>query len=342
MATTIYGDISPRTAAYVVKDLLERAMPYLCIEKFAQAYTIPKNMTKSASFRRYFLLGAPGSGTAAGGTGATVLATAPLTEAVTPTGQKLDKVDINVTLNQYGDFITTSDVVEDTHEDPILKQATEVLGEQAAQTKETVSYNVLKAGTSVRFANGVARNQVNTPITLSLIRKGTRDIKRQNGRYITSVVKSTPAFNTQPVEAAFVCLVHPDVENDIRSIAGFIQTKQYGTVTPWENEIGSVEDVRFVKSTLFVPFADAGGAAGAMISTSGVNADVYPCLLLGKDAYGVVLLKGGSSIMPMVVNAKPASGDPLGQRGTIGWKTWHAAVILNDAWMVRLEVAATA
>ncbi len=342
MSVTTYGDISPRTAAFVVKELLIRAMPYLCIEKFGQPYVMPKNATKTATFRRYFLLGASGSGTASGAIGSTVLATTPLVEGVTPAGQKLDKVDISVSIAQYGDFVSSSDVVEDTHEDPVMAQAVDVLGEQAAQTKETLSFNVLKAGTSIRYANGTGRTDVNTPITLTLLRKATRDIKRQNGRYITSVVKSTPAFNTQPVEAAFVCLVHPDVETDIRGISGFIPTKQYGSVTPWENEIGAVEDVRFVKSTLFVPFADAGGTAGSMLSTTGTSADVYPCLLIAKDAYGVMVLKGANSITPMVVNPKPSAGDPLGQRGTIGWKTWHAAVILNDAWMVRIEVAATA
>lgn len=342
MSATTYGDISPRTAAFVVKELLQRAMPYLCIEKFGQSFVQPKNATKTASFRRYFLLGAGGTGTAQGAIGSTVLATTPLVEGVTPAGQKLDKKDITVTIAQYGDFITSTDVVEDTHEDPVMMQAVDVLGEQAAMTKETISFNVLKAGTAVRFANGASRAAVNTPITLTVLRQATRDIKRQNGRYITSVVKSTPAYATQPVEAAFVCLIHPDVENDIRNISGFIPPKSYGTTTPWENETGAVEDVRFVKSTLFTPFADAGGAAGTMLSTTGTLADVYPCLLLGKDAYGVLVLKGANSIKPMVVNPKPAAGDPLGQRGTIGWKTWHAAVILNDAWMVRIEVAATA
>lgn len=342
MPATTYGDISPRTAAFVVKEMLMRAMPYLCIEKFGQAYPIPRNMTKTATFRRYFLTGAGGSGTAQGSIGSTVLATTPLVEGVTPAGQKLDKKDISVNISQFGDFVTITDVIEDTHEDPIMMQTVDILGEQAAMTKETVSYNVLKAGTAVRYSNGVARTSVNTPISLAVIRSATRDIKRQNGRYITSIVKSTPAYNTQPVEASFVCLVHPDVANDIRNISGFIAPKQYGTTTPWENEIGVVEDVRFLASTLFIPFADAGGAAGAMLSTTGTLADVYPLLLIGKDSYGIVPLKGANSITPMVVNPKPAAGDPLGQRGTIGWKIWHAAVILNDAWMNRIEVAATA
>ena len=34
MAMTVYGDISPRTAAYVVIELLKRSMPFLVLEKF--------------------------------------------------------------------------------------------------------------------------------------------------------------------------------------------------------------------------------------------------------------------------------------------------------------------
>jgi len=79
-----------------------------------------------------------------------------------------------------------------------------------------------------------------------------------------------------------------------------------------------------------------------MRSTTGTNADVYPILFFARDAYGIVPLKGKDSLTPMVVQPRPAPGDPLGQRGTVGWKAWQSAIILQDAFMVRLEVAATA
>jgi N4-gp56 family major capsid protein len=100
--------------------------------------------------------------------------------------------------------------------------------------------------------------------------------------------------------------------------------------------------VRYLASTVIAPFADAGGAKGAMRSTSGTSADVYPILYFGRDAFGIVPLKGKSSMTPMVVNPKPAPGDPLAQRGTVGWKLWTTTIILQDAFMARLEVAATA
>lgn len=343
-ATTSYGDITPRTAAFVVKDLLKRAMPYMVIERFGQMYPIPQNNTKTAKFRRYFLVGATGSAGAgvAGQAYYVPLAVTPLVEGITPTGSRLTFVDYTVSLNQYGDFVTITDVVEDTHEDPVLQEATQIMSEQASLTIETVRYNILKAGTNVFYANGTQRTDVNTAVTLTLQRQVTTALTRQNAKPITQVLKSTPDYRTEPIEAAFIGLVHPDLETDIRSMTGFISTKQYGTVTPWENEIGSVERVRYLTSTVFTPFADAGGAKGAMRSTTGTSADVYPILYIARDAYGIVPLRGKDSLTPMVVNPKPAPGDPLGQRGTVGWKAWQSAVILQDAFFIRCEVAATA
>ena len=321
-----YGDITPRTAAHAVAKLLRRALPHLVIEKFGQVYVMPTKSTKVASFRKYNAL---------------ALATVPLVEGVTPTGKKITVTDVNVTLQQWGDYIEFTDVIQDTHEDPFLMESMGVLGEQAAQSIETVRYNVIKAGTNVFYANGSARANVNTPISLTLQRKCTRALKRQNASPFTSVVKSTPAFREEPIEAAFIALCHTDVENDIRGMDGYINPKQYGTSTPWSNEVGSVEDVRYLRSTIFTAFADAGAATSTMVSTTGTNADVYPVLYLARDAYGIVPLKGKSAVSIAVVQPKPVSGDPLGQRGTMSWKVMQEAVILQDAFMVRGEVAAT-
>jgi N4-gp56 family major capsid protein len=337
-----YGDISPRTAAYVIKDLLSRAMPYMVLEKFGQTYPIPQNNTKTAKFRRYFLQGATGAAGSGSGNYYVPLALSPLVEGVTPAGNRMANADYTVQLNQYGDYVTITDVVMDTHEDPILSEATGIMAEQASMTIETIRFNILKAGTNVFYANGGARNAVNTPMALALQRQITTSILRQNGKMITSVVKSTPDYRTEPVEGAFIALAHPDCETDIRSMTGYINPKQYGTTTPYENEIGAVERVRYLTSTIFAPFPDVGGAKGLMRSTTGTLADVYPILFIARDAYGIVPLKGKDSITPMVVNPKPAPGDPLAQRGTVGWKAWQSAVILQDAFFVRCEVAATA
>ena len=339
-----YGDISPAVAAYAVVRMLKRAMPYLHLEKFGQTYPLPTNSTQTAKFRRYFLSGA--TGTAGSGSGAYYypVATTPLVEGVTPSGNKLANQDYTVTLAQYGDYVTITDVVMDTHTDSILQSATDILGEQAALTVETLRFNVLKAGTNVFYANAVAGrvNVVAAPVIADQ-RRVTTGLNRQNAKKITQVVASNPDYNTKSVEAAYMAVCHPDLETDIRGMTGFKPVADYGPHTsPFEGEIGSVEQVRYLTSTVIAPFADAGGAKGLMRSTSGTSADVYPILFFARDAFGIVPLKGKSSMTPMVVNPKPSPGDPLAQRGTVGWKLWTATVILQEAFMARLEVAATA
>ena len=352
MATiTSYGDISPAVAAYSVVRMLKRAMPYLHLEKFGQTYPLPTNSTQTAKFRRYFLVGATGAaGPDGGGTNGAgsaffiPVATTPLIEGVTPSGSTITNQDYTVTLAQYGDFVTITDVIEDTHTDPVLQQMTDMLGEQAAVTVETLRFNVLKAGTNVWYANKVAgRSSVVTAITLTDQRGITTALNRQNAKKITQVVASNADFNTKSVEAAYVAVCHPDLESDIRNMTGFVPVASYGPHTsPWEGEVGSVEQVRYLTSTVIAPFTDAGGAKGAMRSTSGTSADVYPVLYFARDACGIVPLKGKSSMTPMVVNPKPAAGDPLGQRGTVGWKLWTSTIILQDAYMLRGEFACTA
>lgn len=327
MPTTAYGDISPRTAAYASKEMLRRGLPHLCLEKFGQAKPLPSRSTKSVKFRRYEALdNTP----------------AALTEGVTPSSTQLTHTDVTATLGQYGDIVTITDVVNDTHEDPVLNEAVEILGEQQAQMIERVRFDVVKAGTNVFYANGVARNAVNTPITRAIQRKVTRLLKRQHAKTFTKVIRSTPSWGTEPVQPSYIGLVHPDLESDIRNMDGFVPCEKYGSMTPYENEIGKVEDVRYLCSTIFDKWEDAGGAAGAMLSTTGTNADVYPILYVARDAYGIVPLKGKSAMTPMVVNPdRPSDSDPLGQRGHVGWKGYQTAVILNELWMVRCEVAAT-
>ena len=339
----LYGDITPAIAAYAVVRMLTRAQPLLQLERFGQTYPLPTNSTQTAKFRRYYITGATGSAGSGSGSFSIPVATTPLVEGVTPAGSKLSNVDYTVTLSQYGDFITITDVVMDTHTDPILQQATDILGEQAALTVETLRFNVLKAGTNVFYSNGTARTDVNTAISLTVQRQITTGLNRQNAKKITSIVASTPDYNTKSVEAAYMAVCHPDLESDIRGMTGFKPVADYGPHTsPMEGEIGSVEQVRYLSSTVIAPWADGGGAKGAMRSTSGTSADVYPVLVFGRDAFGIVPLKGKSSMTPMVVNPKPAPGDPLGQRGTVGWKLWTATVILQEAFMARLECAATA
>lgn len=328
MGLNVYGDISPAVAGYVNPQFLMRALPYLVLEKYLDMKPLPSNSTKVAIFRRYEAL---------------AKALTPLVEGVTPQGKTMQKTDVQVTLQQYGDFVQLTDQIADLHTDPVLSEYVTITAEQCAQTLETLRYNVLKAGTNVFYANGTARTDVNTEMVLALQRKVTRAFKRQNVGYITSQTASTPNYGTVSVRAGYVALIHPDCENDVRAMAGFKDAVDYGAKVPVDTfEIGAVEDVRYIRSTIFESFADGGGNKGAMVSTSGTKADVYPIIFLGAHAAASVPLKGkGAVTAPIVRNPGTISdSDKLGQRGHVGWKAYFGAIILNQLFMARVECAA--
>ena len=327
---SVYGDITPRTAGKAMPGFLMRALPYLVLEKYLDLKPLPSNSTKVAIFRRYEAL---------------EKATTPLVEGVTPVGKNMTYTDVQCTLQQYGDYVTLTDQIADFHEDPVLQEYVGITAEQAAQTLETLRYNVLKAGLNVFYANKVVgRDSVVTAISLSDQRRVTRAFKRQNAAYITKKTASTPNYGTVAVRASYIGLVHPDLENDIRALTGFKDAVDYGaSQAADEFEIGTVEDVRYIRSTIFESFADAGSNKGTMVSTSGVKADVYPIIYLAAHAAASVPLKGKNAITaPIVRNPGTISdSDKLGQRGHVGWKAYFGCVILNNLFLARLETGAT-
>lgn len=326
MAMT-YGDVNQRTAGYAAAEMLRHAQPKLILSKMGLTKPLPKNKAEKMIFRRPVPL-AP--------------ATTPVVEGVTPSAQKISYVDITVTLKQYGKPLEITDKVTELSEDPVMETMSMLAGEQAGATIEQVLYGVLKAGTNVFYANGASRSAVNTVITLNKQRAVIRALAAQKAEKITRMLQSGVQYGVAAVAAGYVAVAHTDLEADIRNLAGFTPVERYGTRMPLsESEIGAVESVRYILSPDLAPFASAGGAfGGTVLSSNATLADVYPVLYFGQDAFAQVPLKGSEAIRPMVLQpGTPSKSDPMAQRGYVSWKCWYAAVILNDLWMARLEVA---
>lgn len=331
MAITSYSDsgISPRTNVYAEREMLRYAKPVMVLEKLAKTKQMPKNKTDTIKFRRPRVFTA---------------ATTPLVEGVTPNTTQFSYEDVSATLKQYGQVVEITDKIEDMAEDPVLQDAAQQCGDNLGRTMEALNYAVVRAGTSVYYANGTLRTDVNTPISLTKQRAVLRALKANKAMKITKVLSGSSDYGSRQVEASYVAVAHTDVESDIRNMPGFKTVAEYGTRSPIsEYEIGAVEDVRYILSPDLAPITDAGGAKGSMVSTTGTSADVYPIIFFGQDAWATVALRGQGAVEPSIIPVgMKTKDDPLGQRGYVGWKAWHVAVILNQAWMSRLEVAVTA
>ena len=115
---------------------------------------------------------------------------------------------------------------------------------------------------------------------------------------------------------------------DSGSLAGryvLIGGKRYKVLSNTGSAMTLAEAITAADNAVIYP--GEGGAEGCA---------VYGCLFVGKGAYGVVDLSEGTEV---IVKPRGSSGtaDPLDQRSSVGWKGIHAAAILYDEYMVRVE-----
>jgi len=337
MNTITYGEIEPRVGIQAVARLLKVGQPLLVTQRFAQMEDAKRRAGNTIKWRRYH---------------AFTVSTAPLAEGVPPSVQPLRKTDYTAVLRQYGAVCELSDVCYDLHEDNALGVCIDRCGEQMAQTVETLTIDVLKAGTNVYYASGAAsRVALAAAVSRSDLRLVARGFDRDDGMPISRIVSPTPNVATRGVEASYFAMCHTDLKADIRNITGFTSYVEYGN--PGERlpgEVGAVEDFRFICTRMFTPWLAAATTASTQSTflsngskTDSGSADVYPIICVARDAYGVVRLQGRKAVGIQVLQPNKArGGDPLGQKGTVGWKTYYAAAILNEDWVARLEVNCTA
>lgn len=197
---------------------------------------------------------------------------------------------------------------------------------------ERVIAGVLLAGTNVHFSGNTGgviatnRSGVNQPLTLAVQRRVMRGLRRQNAQRITSVVGASPNFNTSPVPPCFIGVAHTDLEQDIREMPGFIPTEKYGSYKPMDGEVGSVEGVRYILTTVLEPWLDEGAApvAGASVeSNEGACADVYPVLYFAKTLTGRFPLPRRAGTAASPVTPDGAQSQRAARRRSVGTAREH-------------------
>lgn len=328
MPQTGLAQVPPGVAAFYDRNLLERAQPNDVHGRFGQKRPIAQRNGNQIKFRRYSQLAA---------------ATTPLTEGVTPTGSQLAVTDITATLAQYGDFIQLSDLVSMTNQDPVVTEATDVLGDQAGTTIDQIRRDVLVAGTNVAYAGtATTRAGTVTKIAAADLDKAIRFLKNQNAKFIKMGIMASDGVGTGSVRKAYIALVHPDVEYDLEQIVGFRAVSDYGSQEGViEDEIGAYKNIRFVASTNCKVFANATTVLTAGFK-GGTTNDVYATLIFADNAYGICPLTGQAMNTYVKALGSAGTADPLEQRSTVGWKATTTTQILNQSWMIRLETLATA
>lgn len=322
MATETTSTLTNESRTFYEGILLKRLLARLVALQDGQKGTVPKQGGATVQWRRF---------------GALAASTTPLTEGTTPAGKNLSVSTVSGTLAQYGDYVIGSDLVDLVSIDPVIANASELLGEQAGLSVDTVVMNVLAGGTNVRYANGRASRvtvAAGDVINSAEIKKAVRALRAAN----------VPTFP----DGTYHAIVHANTEYDILGDTTLVNVASYGGGVSTQQGLDILKGeflrawgVTF-KRTTQAPVFSAAGAAGI---------DVYGMLIYGPEAYGVKDLatqtvgepneetqQGAASIIFKPLGSA-GSADPLEQRWSCGWKVGFVSKILNDSRIVRVEHA---
>lgn len=310
---TTDSKLSAENKTFYDRALVEEAGPNLIHGQFGQKRPIPKNGGKRIQFRRYASL---------------PKALKPLTEGVTPEGRKLSATAVEAEVNQYGDFVCLSDVLDLTAIDNNVLEATKAVGRQAGLTLDTITRNVLQSGTNVFYCPKVGANGVQAPVT---DRSGLDKTCTLTVDVVKKVAAMLKAANAPKIDGDYVCILHPYVAYDIMSDPRWEEMHKYTTPeNMYQGEIGRIAGVRFVETSEAAVYKGTENSCPTGLA-------VFGCLFIAQGAYGVTEVTGGGLQTIIKQLGSAGTADPLDQRSTVGWKALQTAEILMEPYMVRVE-----
>lgn len=235
-----YNDLSPEMKTFYDMTLIDEASANLVHDQFGQKKPIPQGSGKTIEFRKFAAL---------------AKALTPLTEGQKPDGKNLTVTSITATVSQYGDYIAQSDVLELTAIDNTILEATKLLGRQAGLTLDTVTRNVMNAGTNVTYASKWS-GTTETVVTSREDLDKTAVLKVDTVRQVVAKLRTA---NAPTINGDYVAIIHPWVAYDLMSDPEWRAPHEYrDTTNLYEGEIGKIAGVRFVETTEAKIFAAEG------------------------------------------------------------------------------------
>lgn len=226
--------LSPEMKTFYDKTLITLAGANLVHEQFGQKRPIPKNGGKTIEFRKFSKL---------------PKAMKAITEGVTPSGNKLNVSSVSCTVDQYGDYVEQTDMLELTAVDNTIVEATKELAAQAGLTLDTVVRNEIVGGTNVMYVPTLDDKGREQEVT------SRADITADCKMRVKDVFKAAAelkAVNAPKINGSYVAIIHPYVAYDLMQDAAeqWIGIQKYADPDKiLRGEIGTLGGVRFVEST---------------------------------------------------------------------------------------------
>jgi len=289
---------------YFNKKLLEQTLKTIVLDQFAYKAPLPGKAGHKAV--RFFRYPEPITTDVASLTEGTAIGTG--------ASKQLSMQTVDVSLTQYGQIVTISDLLSAVELFNTMEQATVQNGQDAALKVDELLRGILGDSTAIqlRYA-GAATNYATVG--------GTDDA--MTALDILDASTNLRVNNARPSGGYFTAIMAPEVARDLMNDDDWLEASKYGSPDQlFKGEVGRYMGVRVVATTN--PYRQntqhTYTAAGTRYST----------FVVGDQSYGGVNLATMSAYSPkMIISQGPDKSDPLAQLTTIGFKFYYGGAIIN-------------
>lgn len=250
---------------FIAARLIQRSMLRLVAASICDKVEQPNGAGTVAYFVRYRRMNVP---------------QVTLTETVDPANSSMTIDQYSVTLDQWGDIITLSDIVQLTVKHPILQQAIDLLADNAQRVIDREVQVVWLAGTNVTYGDGTvtARRSITAAMKVSdtVVHKARVTLIDQgaptrNGPSQPVQVKSADGASSINGGSAYVAVCGPQVMADLMqsgtSLGTWASVATYGDRMKLYNaEVGTWLGIRWVESNFVPKFVILGDTTVAVAS----------------------------------------------------------------------------
>jgi len=312
------GGLSPEMKTFYDKTLITLAGANLVHEQFGQKRPIPAGSGKTIEFRRFSAL---------------PKALTPITEGVTPSGNKLTVTPVTATVEQYGDYVEQTDLLELTAVDNTIVETTKKLADQAGKTIDTVVREVINAGTNVLYS----RKNTDGTFTDVSSRADVDASCKLTVRDVFRAAAELKAMNAPKIDGSYAAIIHPYVAYDLMQEAGdeWIDIAKYASPeNVLAGEIGRLAGIRFVESSeakIFAPGVISDGKCRLTVKTANSTASTtvavnevltpaqsvsIPVYIAGvENTVTAIATSNGATTLTVATATKCAIGDTVCGRG---------------------------
>jgi N4-gp56 family major capsid protein len=327
MAIMTTSSLSNEYQTYYTNKLLAHAVQLTVLDQFADQVPFPKNSGNKAIrfFKKSVADSTQVQDLTAGG------------EGVAPSARRaLTLTPIDVTLNQYGEVTSVTDIVSWTDKLRILKESIGTMQEDCALHTDGIIRNEIVA-TNISDAVSRTKAYAQGAANWAALAAATQATGALVATDVLNQLTALKILRAPKIKGEYVWVCPPQISRDLMNDAKWLNLSAYSKPDmTLKGEAGMFFGCKVVEHTN--PFIEDGADAASegTYDGTGTSADsIFVSFFLGKGSYGCPVMAGQSPFSPRVYIVDTADkSDPLNQQTLAGWKAYYAAKLYQSNWLI--------